>query len=357
MIRRSEDVNYSTVRRVARPMAGVLPMALAVACAGIAVAVPVQPGVTDTPVQPGVSEPADEGRSELGTFDGPDTLDRLRPEPRPVPEYTAPAPPIVIEDLHLPEAVEPVAPIAPPPRTLRIGDFTRPVPDEVPEDLLGGVNTTAADIEAAIATQGRSVGINPSRSDKIAAATVGGALLGATVVGVPAAVAGGVVGGAAGAAVGTVIGFGVGVAGSTAATAGVAALAAAATGPGAPVVFPAVWLTESPLIIAAGAGAAGAGALIGAGVGAAGGAALAGIPAAAVGAVAGGAIGSVVGATAFQGDPNAPASPADPFEALVDDQLANMPCPALPELPVVPLPQVALPQIALPQLPDCPCKD
>ncbi len=302
-------------------MAGVLPLALAVACAGIAVAVPQQPGVNDTPVQPGVSEPADEGRSELGAFGGPDSLDRLRPESRPVPEYTAPAPPVVIEDLHLPEAVEPVAPIAPPPRTLRIGDFTRPVPDEVPEDLLGGVNTTAADIEAALATQGRSIGINPSRSDKIAAATVGGALIGATVVGVPGAAAGALGGGLIGAGIGAGVGFGMG--GGT------------------------------PVLV-------GPGAAIGAAAGAAVGAAVVGIPAAAVGAVGGGVIGSVVGATAFQGDPGAPASPADPLEALVDDQLANMPCPALPELPPlpdVPLPQVELPQVALPQLPDCPCKD
>lgn len=276
VIRRSDDVNYSTARRVARPLVGVLPMALAVACAGVAIAVP-QPGIN--PEQPGVNTPApaEEGRSDLAKFDAPDTLERLapeRPESRPVPEYTAP-----------------------PPRTLRVGDFTSPVPDEVPGEVLDGVNNSAADVEAAIATQGRSIGINPSRSDKIAAATAAGALGGAALFGVPAAVAGGVVGGAAGAAVGGAIGFGVGVAGSAAATAGVAALAAAATGPGAPVTFPVTWAAESPLIIAAGAGAAGAGALIGAGVGAAGGAALLGVPAAVAGGVLGGAAGATYGAT------------------------------------------------------------
>ncbi|MGS2807274.1 hypothetical protein [Nocardia sp. MW-W600-9] len=299
MIRRSDDVNYSTARRVARPLVGVLPMALAVACAGVAIAVP-QPGIN--PEQPGVNTPApaEESRSDLAKFDAPDTLERLapeRPESRPVPEYTAPPPPIVIEELHLPEPVEPVAPIAPPPRTLRVGDFTSPVPDEVPGEVLDGVNNSAAGVEAAIATQGRSIGINPSRSDKIAAATAAGALGGAALFGVPAAVAGGVVGGAAGAAVGGAIGFGVGVAGSAAATAGVAALAAAATGPGAPVTFPVTWAAESPLIIAAGAGAAGAGALIGAGVGAVGGAALLGVPAAVAGGVLGGAAGATYGAT------------------------------------------------------------
>lgn len=116
-----------------------------------------------------------------------------------MPEYTTPAPPIVIEELHLPEPVEPVAPIAPPERTLRIGDFTRPVPDEVPNDILDGVNGTAADAEAAIATQGCSVGINPSRSDKITAAT------GAAVLGVPAAAAGAVAGGVLGSGYGATL--------------------------------------------------------------------------------------------------------------------------------------------------------
>jgi hypothetical protein len=295
--RRSDDVNISTVRRVARPLVGVLPMALAVACAGVAVAVP-QPGVTQ-PVQPGINTPApaDEGRSDLGDFDGPETLQKLapeRPESRPVPEYTTPPPPVVIEELHLPEPVEPVAPIAPPPRTLRVGDFTSPVPDEVPDDILAGVNTTAADAEAAIATQGRSIGINPSRSDKIAAATVGGALAGAAIAGVPAAAVGAVGGGLIGAGIGAGVGFAVGAAGTAGATAilaGAAAIPTAGTGAVATIVggFVAAW----PIAAAT----TGAGAAIGAGVGAAAGAAALGIPAAAAGAVAGGVLGSGYGAT------------------------------------------------------------
>ncbi|MGW5312164.1 hypothetical protein ACWEQ0_20065, partial [Nocardia thailandica] len=208
-------------------------MALAVACAGVAGAIP-QPGIGAPPVQPGLSTPAPEPeRADLGKLDGPDTLERLAPAPapptRPMPEPTAPAPPVVIEELHLPEPVEPVAPIAPPERTLRIGSFTNPVPDEVPDDLLDPVNEHAANIEAAIATQRRSIGINPSRSDKIAAATVGGALAGAAAAGVPAAVVGGVAGGLAGAAVGAGIGFGVGAV-TTGTTAAIAAATAVPTG-------------------------------------------------------------------------------------------------------------------------------
>ncbi|MFC6011287.1 hypothetical protein, partial [Nocardia lasii] len=200
MIRRNMNVNSSTVRRIARPAVGVLPMALAVACAGVAIAVP-QPGGNVGPVQPGVTAPlaTDEGgRSDLTKPGAPDSLAHLapeRPQTRPVPEYATPAPPIVVEELHLPAPVAPVAPITPPERTLRVGDFTTPVPAEVPDDLLDGAANDAANDEAAIATQGRSVGIDPSRSDKIAAATVGGALVGAAAAGIPAAAVGAVGGG------------------------------------------------------------------------------------------------------------------------------------------------------------------
>ncbi|MFC4374163.1 hypothetical protein ACFO5K_08590 [Nocardia halotolerans] len=298
MIRRSDDVNNSTVRWVARPLVGVLPMALAVACAGIAVAVP-QPGLHDVPAQPGINTPAPSEKgvpAELGDFDDSDSLHHLMPErpSRPVPEYTAPAPPVVIEELHLPEAVEPVVPIAPPPRTLRVGDFTSPVPDEIPDAALEGVNTAAADVEAAIATQGRSVGINPSRSDKIAAATVGGALAGAALAGVPAATVGAVGGGLLGAGIGAGVGFAVGAAGTAGATAILAGAAAIPTaGVGALPVIGAGFAAAWPIAAAT----TGAGAAIGAAAGAAAGAAVLGIPAAAAGAVAGGVVGSGVGAT------------------------------------------------------------
>lgn len=287
------------MRLIARPVVGVLPMALAVACAGVAIAVP-QPGVNEVPVQPGVTteSPADDGgRSDLAKFDGPDSLGHLtpeRPESRPVPEYATPAPPIVIEELHLPEPVEPVVPIAPPERTLRIGDFTSPVPDEVSDHVLDGVNGNAAEVEAAIATQGRSVGINPSRSDKIAAATVGGALAGAAIAGVPAAVVGAVGGGLIGAGIGAGVGFAVGAAGTAGATAILAGAASLPTaGVGALPAIGAGFAAAFPIAAAS----TGAGAAIGAAAGAAAGAAVVGIPAAVAGAVAGGVLGSGYGAT------------------------------------------------------------
>src|SRR5690606_6646078 len=147
----------------------------------------------------GVVDPGSRGSDRLAPeIDVEPELRSLQPAPpqtRPIPDRSEPAPPIQPQQLHAPQSVEPVAPIAPPPRTLRIGDFTSPVPDEVPNDVLDGVNGTAARAEAAIATGGRSIGINPSRSDKIAAATaagaVGGAVAGAAIAGVPAAVVGG----------------------------------------------------------------------------------------------------------------------------------------------------------------------
>ena len=153
---------------------------------------PVQPGVTPSMPQPGVVAP---------NYVVP-------PDFRPIPEaeYTQPAPAVDWQALHAPTAVKPVEPIAPPPRTLRLGNFTSPVPTSVPDKVLNTVNVTAANGEAQIATGMNSVGINPNRSDKIAAGAAAGAALGAVVAGVPAAVAGGVVGGVIGGVAGAAIG-------------------------------------------------------------------------------------------------------------------------------------------------------
>ncbi|MEV6277352.1 hypothetical protein [Nocardia sp. NPDC051832] len=301
MARRYETRN-ATARRLARPAAGLLPLAIALACTAPAIAAPapVQPGITTqnepaapkpAPVQPGVT---DESQNALaGNPPRPDddlTMQRVRPAPD-----TSAAPPID-EGLHWPVPVEPVAPIAPPPNMLRIGDFTSTVPAEVPRELLDGVNTAAAEAEAFVATQGRSVGINPSRSDKIAAATAAGALGGAALAGIPMAVVGGVGGGVIGAGIGAGIGFAVGVGGTAAATAiisGAAALPTAGAGAIPTIVggFVAGW----PIAAAS----TGAGALIGGAIGAAAGAAALGIPSAAVGGVLGGLAAAGYAATAM----------------------------------------------------------
>ncbi|MFC9439861.1 hypothetical protein ACFTVM_39115, partial [Nocardia sp. NPDC057030] len=173
MARRSLELNNPTTRRGMRPIAGALPLAIAVACAGVAVAdpgTPTQPGVTTpsapaaperSPSQPGVTTPNQQGVTgpKPAPADPADTQTLNYARPMPAPE---PAPPIQPQQLHVPQPVEPVAPIAPPPRTLRIGDFSAPAPNEVPGELLDGVNDAAAGVEAAIATGGRSIGINPT---------------------------------------------------------------------------------------------------------------------------------------------------------------------------------------------------
>ncbi|WP_067546816.1 hypothetical protein [Nocardia crassostreae] len=242
------------------------------------------PSIAANPHQPGVTAPAADRPSALPGPVQPGVTTPPRPRAdypvpanyRPVPNADT-APPVNIQALHAPVAVDPVAPIAPPPRTLRIGAFSTPVGDDVSNDVLNPVNTGAAAIEAGIATGLNSVGINASRSDKIAGLTVAGAVTGAAagaaIAGVPAAVVGAVPGAVIGAGVGTVAGAVIG---------GIAAgipTSGAASGPGAV-----------------------AGALIGAGVGAAAGgvagAAALGIPAAVVGGVIGGVIGGAAG-TAF----------------------------------------------------------
>ncbi|WP_210749510.1 hypothetical protein [Nocardia vermiculata] len=175
----------------------------------------VQPGVVSQPsdrlfshspgsVQPGVTAPKPPPRVL------PSVPDYVVPENfRAIPHAEQPAPPVNFQNLHAPQPVEPVAPIAPPPRTLRMGDFSTPAPDQLDAETLNTVNTAAANTEAAIATGFNSVGINPSRSDKIAGATIAGAATGAVVgaaaAGIPVAVVGGVVGGAIGTTTGALV--------------------------------------------------------------------------------------------------------------------------------------------------------
>ncbi|WP_157186481.1 hypothetical protein, partial [Nocardia jiangxiensis] len=141
----------------------------------------VQPGVTAAP-------------APLPALIGPVAPQYVIPRNFRAAPDTEAAPAIELGNLHAPTPVAPVAPIAPPPRTLRLGAFSTTVPDDVPDTVLTPANTAAADTEAAIATGLNSVGINASRSDKIAGLTIagaaGGATLGATALGVPAAVVG-----------------------------------------------------------------------------------------------------------------------------------------------------------------------
>ncbi|MEU1430549.1 hypothetical protein ABZ412_26085 [Nocardia sp. NPDC005746] len=221
----------------------------------------VQPGVTIPRPRPASPQPP----SQLADYPVPANF-------RPVPNTRDAAPALDVQSLHAPTVVTPVLPIAPPPRTVRIGDFTTPAPDELPETVLDGVNGVAADAEASLATGLNSIGVSPTRSDKIAAGTLGGAAIGAGAgavgAGVPAALVGAAMGGTAGAAIGTAIGFGLGSA--------------------AAVVMPGLAPIDVP-------GGMVGGALIGGGIGAAAGAAAVGLPAATLGAAVGGTGGAAIG--------------------------------------------------------------
>ncbi|MFC9838870.1 insoluble domain protein [Rhodococcus sp. NPDC127530] len=160
--------------------------------------------------------------------------------------------PAAFEQLHLPTPVKPTKPFIAPRDTLRIGELHLTQPNWVTDVDKDRTNNTFAVVESGVSTAWRSVGVETSRADRIAAAQVGagalGAVTGAAAVGIPAAVAGG-------AAVGTVAG----IVGATVGNAFLPGIGWAPVG-----------------AIATGVGAAAGGAAVG-------------IPAAALGAVAGGA--------------------------------------------------------------------
>ena len=126
---------------------------------------------------------------------------------RAVPDLAAPAP-IDPSTLHLPDPAHPVRPVAPiqaPENTIRIGSVQTPRPDFIDPQLTAQINDSAAQTEAGLAQGLDSVGFEPSRSDRIAADTLGGAVIGSSVgniVSSPIAGAGALVGGVAGLVVG-----------------------------------------------------------------------------------------------------------------------------------------------------------
>lgn len=193
-----------------------------------------------------------------------------------------PAPP---RAYTLPRPVAPVRPIAPPPKTLRVGNFV------IEEDQLkrdapwltdgqrNSINAWSAYGEAKIAQGLISVGVPEDEASRQAASTIIGVALGGTAgaaaAGIPAAVVGGIGGALIGAGVGAAVGS-----------------------------FPAPG-PQTPGAIAAGAG-----------IGAAAGAALLGVPAAIAGGVAGGVAGGAIAHALGAGDPGArpdrPRLPGEP---------------------------------------------
>lgn len=275
-------------------LAGAVPLAVAVVCAGTASAdpsvVPATPGVArteqpihpanfpDNPAQPGITtqqERPTEPAAAAPDLDADTGLNYAEPTPPRQVQVPQGGAAEIPADLTV---LEPAPRVAP--HELRVAGFTAPVPQEIPADLLAGVNDGIAGFEAQMTalTQGAPV-VDQQRTNNIAT----GALIGAAATGIPGAVVGGVGGGLIGAGVG----FGVGVAGTAAGTAIAAAAAGVPTGGSAAVpILGAALLAGLPI--------AGASTAAGAAIGAVVGAAAVGLPAAAVGGVVGGAIGAVV---------------------------------------------------------------
>lgn len=99
--------------------------------------------------------------------------------------------------MHAPAPMPPVAPIAPPPRIIRVGDMSMPAPDWVPDGPMHQINGTFAGAEAQMSTFARSVGIAPSRADALAAYETNTGtkmlLIGCALFGVPGAVVGSII--------------------------------------------------------------------------------------------------------------------------------------------------------------------
>ncbi|NKT37709.1 insoluble domain protein [Rhodococcus hoagii] len=198
--------------------------------AGAATAAPGQPGVeADDSGQPGVTvapEPAPETNRSYWT---PPPAEYQNVEWRETPSYQQPSynsgyngggydsgysqpyygEPIRVEQLHLPTYVEPVAPIQAPEKRLRLGDYITDKPNWMSEEYLDRTNNSAAVAEAQMATFWKSVGVDVDRSDRVAAATVGGAAAGAIgsglAFGTVGALAGGTIGGNYGLGLGGVV--------------------------------------------------------------------------------------------------------------------------------------------------------
>ncbi|MGW4327096.1 hypothetical protein ACWEKR_14505 [Nocardia sp. NPDC004573] len=95
---------------------------------------------------------------------------------RPLPDHQYLAP---LVGLHAPVPVAPVPPIAPPSGKLRFGDVQVDAPEWLYREQAIQINDTAAMAEANMATFFDSIGMERTRSDRVAGQTMGAAAIGA----------------------------------------------------------------------------------------------------------------------------------------------------------------------------------
>ncbi|WP_067689634.1 hypothetical protein [Nocardia jejuensis] len=184
--------------------AGAVPLVLAIVGSGVANAAPAQPNsVTaheDAPAWPAADSP------NVAPYEGlqiPNDVKSSIQWSRSAPEKSYLAP---VGVLHAPIPVAAVPPIAPPPGKFRFGDMAVDAPNWIDNEQAIQINDNSAQVEANIATFLDSIGMERSRSDRIAGQTVGTAAMGA-VAGASASMPFAATGALAGAAVGLVMGL------------------------------------------------------------------------------------------------------------------------------------------------------
>ncbi|MEV0030057.1 hypothetical protein [Nocardia sp. NPDC050793] len=183
--------------------AAAVPLVLALVGTGTANAEPAQSNTVSQPEQAKQWPAAD--APNVVPYEGfviPDDIHSSLQWARPAPEQSYLAP---VGVLHPPVPVAPVPPIAPPPGRFRFGDVTVPTPGWIGHEQAIQINDAAAVAEANLTTFLDSVGMERSRSDRIAAQTLGTAAMGAAqgaASAVPIAISAGVMGATVGLAAG-----------------------------------------------------------------------------------------------------------------------------------------------------------
>ncbi|WP_249644961.1 hypothetical protein [Nocardia sputi] len=163
--------------------AGTIPLVLALVGTGTANAEPdpsvpsIRTDVTDR-THPSAQWPGAEAPN-VRPYEGlriPDDILSSLQWARPLPDSNYLAP---LVGLHAPVPVAPVPPIAPPPGKLRFGDVQIDAPEWLYREQAIQINDGAAMAEANMATFFDSIGMERTRSDRVAGQTMGAAAIGA----------------------------------------------------------------------------------------------------------------------------------------------------------------------------------
>lgn len=185
--------------------AGAVPLVMAIVGTGAANAAPAQPNPVTHVDEAGAQWPAADAPNVM-PYEGlqiPEETHSSIQWSRQAPDKSYLAP---VGVLHPPAAVPAVPPIAPPAGKFRFGDVVVDAPNWIDSEQAIQINDNAAQTEANLATFLDSIGMERSRSDRIAGQTVGTAAMGA-VAGASASTPIALTSATVGAAVGLVVGL------------------------------------------------------------------------------------------------------------------------------------------------------